>query len=478
MAPWYPSAVVQFGTSGWRGIIGREITFRKVRIVTQALIDLLREGSETPERIVVGYDTRMLSEKFAATAAELIASNGIRPEVVPRDVPSPALSSAVLERQADAGMTFTGSHNPPEYNGLKIYTRHGILAPSQYTDLVEEHYRALVDSWDDVWLPRTELIGTHDPKPHYLDRLQGLIDWEAIRSSKIAMVVDPLYGATREYLDHILLENEVPITVIHNTRDPYFGGYAPDCTSENLSRLRDTMRRANAQLGLATDGDGDRFGILDQGARMLDSCAVLALVLDYLARRRGLRGRVGRTLATSRLLDAVTAEHGLELVEMPVGFKNFGPLLVDGTLEYAAEESAGLAWSRHLPERDGILACLLVAEMVAVERKTLLELVHDLNRRVGTYAFRRIQIPLSDATRQQYERRLEESWTGRSINGRTVVSVDRRDGLKLIFDGGAWILIRQSGTEPKIRLYAEGHSAEETRHLMHLTRQMLSNRRM
>jgi len=478
MAPWYPSAVVQFGTSGWRGIIGREITFRKVRIVTQALIDLLREGSETPERIVVGYDTRMLSEKFAATAAELIASNGIRPEVVPRDVPSPALASAVLERQADAGMTFTGSHNPPEYNGLKIYTRHGILAPSQYTDLVEEHYRALVDSWDDVWLPRTELIGTHDPKPHYLNRLQGLIDWEAIRSSKIAMVVDPLYGATREYLDHILLENEVPITVIHNTRDPYFGGYAPDCTSENLSRLRDTMRRANAQLGLATDGDGDRFGILDQGARMLDSCAVLALVLDYLARRRGLRGRVGRTLATSRLLDAVTAEHGLELVEMPVGFKNFGPLLVDGTLEYAAEESAGLAWSRHLPERDGILACLLVAEMVAVERKTLLELIHDLNRRVGTYAFRRIQIPLSDATRQQYERRLEESWTGRSINGRTVVSVDRRDGLKLIFDGGAWILIRQSGTEPKIRLYAEGHSAEETRHLMHLTRQMLSNRRM
>jgi phosphoglucomutase len=470
--------VVQFGTSGWRGIIGREITFRKVRMVAQALVNLLRESGDPLERIIVGYDTRMLSEKFAATAAELIAANGIRAEVAPRDVPSPALSSAVLERQAAAGIIFTGSHNPPEYNGLKIYTRDGILAPSDVTDRIEQQYQALAGDWDDVWLPHAELVSAHDPKPRYLERLQGLIDWEAIRASRLTMVVDPLYGATREYLDHILLENELPVTVIHNTRDPYFGGYAPDCTSENLSRLRDTMRRSGAQLGLSTDGDGDRFGILDHGARMLDSCTVLGLLLDYLARRRGLRGRVGRTLATSRLLDAVTAEHGLELVEMPVGFKNFGPLLVDGTLEYAAEESAGLAWSQHLPERDGVLACLLVAEMMAVERKTLLELMHDLTRRVGTYAFRRIQVPLSEGSRQLYERRLEEDWNARSINGRRVAAVDRRDGLKLIFDGGSWILIRLSGTEPKIRLYAEGSSAEETRHLIHLARQMLSNRRI
>ena len=471
--------MVQFGTSGWRGIIGREITFRKVRMVSQALVNLLYENRESVDRIVVGYDTRMLSEKFAAAAAELIASNGVTAEVAPRDVPSPVLASAVLDRRAAAGITFTGSHNPPEYNGLKIYTRDGILAPQSYTDRVEQYYRALTDAWEDTFLPRANLIATHDPKPRYLERLQGMIDWEAIRSSGIEMVVDPLYGTTREYLDHILLENEVPITVIHSTRDPYFGGYAPDCTSENLSRLRDTMRRTGAQLGLATDGDGDRFGILDHGARMVDSCMVLGLVLDYLARRRGLRGRVGRTLATSRLLDAVAAEHGLELVEMPVGFKNFGPMLVDGSLEYAAEESAGLAWSRHLPERDGVLACLLVAEMVAVEGRTLIELMQDLAARVGVYAFRRIQIPLSDRSRELFDRRMEEDWgAGRKLNGREVVEVDRRDGLKLTFDGGSWILIRVSGTEPKIRLYAEGRSTEETRHLMHMTRQLFSNRRM
>jgi phosphoglucomutase len=468
--------MVQFGTSGWRGIIGRELTFRSVRIVAQAIVDVLREDKTPLDLIVIGYDTRMLSEKFARAAAELIASNGVRVELAERDIPSPVLACAVIDRQAAAGLIFTGSHNPPEYNGLKVYTREGILAPSEFTDRIEDRCRQLADDWDDTFLPNSELIGFHNPKAAYLERLQGLIDWDAIRGSGIEIVVDPLFGTTREYLDHILLENEVPITVIHNTRDPYFGGYAPDCTSENLSRLRDTMRRSGAQLGLATDGDGDRFGILDQGARMLDSCQALALVLDYLARRRGLSGAVGRTLATSNLIDAVAAEHGLEVIETTVGFKNFGPLLLDGTLEYASEESAGLAWVEHLPERDGLLACLLVAEILAVEGKSLVDLIAELTARVGTFAFRRTQIPLSDRSRQILERRIKRDW--KRLNGRKVVDIDRRDGLKLIFEGGSWILIRVSGTEPKIRLYAEGRSSEEQRHLMHAVRQLFSTRRL
>jgi phosphoglucomutase len=200
------------------------------------------------------------------------------------------------------------------------------------------------------------------------------------------VVVDPLFGTTREYLDHILLENEIQTDVIHNTRDPYFGGYAPDCTSENLSRLRDVMRRTGANLGISTDGDGDRFGILDHGARLVDSTTCLALILDYLARRRRLKGGVGYTVATSGLINAVARDHRLELVETEVGFKNFGPLLVDKTLEYAGEESAGMAWSKHLPERDGVLACLLAAEMVAVEGKSMAELSQELSQRVGSFS--------------------------------------------------------------------------------------------
>jgi len=305
--------------------------------------------------------------------------------------------------------------------------------------------------------------------------LQDLIDWDAIRSSGLKLVVDPLFGSAREYLDHILLENEVAADVIHNTRDPYFGGYAPDCTSENLSKLRDVMRRTGAGLGLSTDGDGDRFGILDHGARMCDSSQTIALILDYLARRRGLKGGVGYTLATSGLVNAVARDHDLELVETAVGFKNFGPLLVDGTLEFAGEESAGLAWNKHLPERDGVLACLLAAEMVAVEGKSMVELGLDLTARVGVFSFRRTQIPLTDRTREIYEGRLAQDWN--EVNGFKIVEVDRRDGLKLVFEGGSWILIRIAGTEPKIRLYAEGRSTDERRHLMHLARQFFSQRR-
>ena len=290
--------MVQFGTSGWRGIIGREITFRKVRMVCQALVNLLYENRPEVGRIVVGYDTRMLSEKFADAAVELIASNEVPVERTVRDVPSPVVAAAVLDRKADAGITFTGSHNPPEYNGLKIYTRDGILAPREYTDRVEQYYRALTDAWEDTFLPRVDLISSFDPKAAYLERLQGLIDWEALRASGLEMVVDPLYGTTREYLDHILLENELPITVIHNTRDPYFGGYAPDCTSENLSRLRDTMRRTGAQLGLSTDGDGDRFGArlaphaaaplpLRADIRQLSSPETVSDVIHSLAERPG-----------------------------------------------------------------------------------------------------------------------------------------------------------------------------------------------
>ena len=467
--------MVHFGTSGWRGVIGREVTFRKVRIVTQALLDTLRARGETDSPILVGYDTRMLSEKLARTAARLLTSNGVSVVTTPRDVPSPVLASAVRHLKGAAGLMFTGSHNAPEYNGLKIYTSDGILAPTSFTEPIEHRFAELDEDWNDIFVTDPSLHTEHDPKPHYLEGMQGLIDWEAIRKAKLRFVVDPLFGSTREYLDHIMLENGLQVTTIHNTRDPFFGGYAPNCTSENLTRLRDVMRRRSAHIGLATDGDGDRFGILDQGARLCSSSQLIAMLLDYLARRRGLKGAVGRSMATSTLIDAVAREHGLDLLEAPVGFKSFGPLLVDGTLEFAGEESAGLAWSKHLPERDGVLACLLTVEMVAVEGRSLNELNQRLAERVGQYYFRRTQLPMTDARVQILKRRMEQDWT--EVNGWKVADVNRDDGLKLVFEGGGWLLVRCAGTEPKIRLYAEGRTGEEMRHIMHMARSLLKNRR-
>lgn len=467
--------MVHFGTSGWRGIIGRDITFRKVRIVTQALLDTLREAGPTEGPFLIGFDTRMLSEKFASTAADVLTSAGFPVKMVSRDCPSPVLAMAVRRRGAAAGLMFTGSHNAPEYNGLKIYTRDGILAPQAFTRPIEARYEQLEREWEDIFIPDSRLLGEFDPKPDYLAHLQELINWDAIRASGLKLAVDPLYGSTREYLDHILLENSVEATIIHNTRDPFFGGYAPNCSSANLGRLRDVMRRQSAQLGLATDGDGDRFGILDQGARMCDSSQLIALILDYLARRRGLAGPVGRSLATSTLIDAVARDHGLKVIETEVGFKSFGPMLVDGTLEFAGEESAGLAWARHLPERDGLLACLLTVEMVAVEGKSVFELHHALGERVGQFFFRRIQVPLTENRRVLLERQREREWT--ELGGHPVIDVDRRDGLKLTIEGGGWLLVRVAGTEKKFRLYAEGRTGEEMREMMHAARKMLTHGR-
>ncbi len=468
--------MVHFGTAGWRGIVGQELTFRKIRLVIQAIIDVLHEERPEAKLILVGFDTRMLSEKFARSAAQVVAGNGLEARLPARDIPAPALSSAILELGADAGILFTASHNPPEYNGLKYYTAHGTLAPKDTTDRIERRYAELEPAFDDVFIPRPDLLGTFCPKPAYLDRLQKLIDWDAIRAAGLSVAVDPLYGTTREYLDHILLENGVRVSVIHNTRDPFFGGYAPECTSANLTRLRDLMRQTGADLGLSTDGDGDRFGILDQGARLKDSSIIIGLLLDYLARRRGLQGRVGRTLATSHLVDAVAHAHGMDVIETPVGFKNFGPLFLEDRLDFAAEESAGLGWRSYLPERDGTLACLLVLEMVSVEGQNLVALTQDLFRRVGTFYFRRHQVPLTRRLENLIERRREQKW--HDIDGWKVVSTDRRDGLKLTFEGGGWILIRKAGTEPKVRIYAEGRTQEEMRTLMHLAKKVLTNWRI
>lgn len=469
--------MVSFGSSGWRGIIGREITFRKVRILTQSLVQSLREKEHSESFLfVIGYDTRMLSEKFAESAAQILTSSGQRVLVAARDIPTPVLADAVRQQKADVGIMFTGSHNPPEYNGVKLYTSEGIPAPESFTGPIEANYLKLEETWEDIFLPQPQLQQEFNPKDDYLSRLQNLIDWDVIRKAKLKLVVDPLFGSTREYLDHILLENRIDATLIHNALDPFFGGYAPNCSSENLTRLREVMRQVHAHLGLATDGDGDRFGILDHGARLCDSNQLIALLLDYLVRERGIKGAVGRSLATSRLIDAVADSHGMELLEGGIGFKHFGPLLNNGTLVFAGEESAGMAWARHLPERDGLLACLLTTEMVAREGKSLHAQHFALAERVGNYYFRRTQLPLTRERKALLRLRREQEW--KDIDGRKLSRVDRREGLKLIFENGAWLLIREASTEAKIRLYAEGRSAAEMRELMHQAKRLFTNWRI
>ena len=461
--------MVHFGTSGWRGIVGQDFTFREVRLVMKAAVQVLRERGERGE-ILISYDTRLLSEKFAREAVSVCTHHGWPVVLSDRDVPTPCLAYQVRRRRAPLGVMFTASHNPPEYNGIKLLTPAG-GADRLLTDAIEAEVRSHSAAFEDFFVPQRHLARTEPLGEAYLAALQQGIDCDAIRASGVRVVVDPLFGTAREFLDRVLLANGIPTAVVHNTKDPYFGGYSPECTPKNLEGLRERVRATGSQLGLATDGDADRFGVVDEGCRVVPTNLAVALLVDFLLRRRGVRGGVGRTVGTTRLVDRVAAAAECPVVEVPVGFSHFRPFFDTGDLALAVEESAGLGLASHLPERDGIFAALLLAEMVAVEGTSIQQLIRNLFSRHGTYFTRRIDLPWREKTRHVL-RRLERT-VFREFAGRTVVRDNRQDGIFLELQGGGWVLVRRASTEPKLRLYAEGTTSNELRTLARELRRLV-----
>ncbi len=462
--------MIRFGTSGWRGVVGQVFTFRNVRLVLEATLAVLQRRGPIGE-VLVSYDTRLLSEKFAREAVDLFTHHGVRTILSERDLPVPCLAHAVRTRGATLGVLFTGSHNAPEYNGLKLYAASGAQLPRELTDEIEAECQRRSASVADFYVPQRELDGTADFTAAYLALLERDIDWEAVQAAGLSLVVDPLYGSAREFLDRILLQHGVTTHVLHTTKDPYFGGWAPDCSPPNLAALRERVRATGAHLGLATDGDGDRFGVIDGHCRVLAPNLALTLIVDHLLTHRSVRGGVGRTVGTTRLIDRVARAAGCDVVETPVGFGHFGPQLVSGELAVAVEESAGLGVAAHLPERDGIFAALLLAEVVAVRRAGVRELVRQLFQRHGTLLSGRVQLPwrerTSDALAAICGRRYAE------FAGLRVRREDRRDGLLLELEGESWVLLRAAGTEPRVRIYAESTSAAKLRWLLRHARRLL-----
>jgi len=459
--------MIHFGTSGWRGIVGQDFTFRNVRLAIEATLDVLRRQDEVGE-VVVSYDTRLLSEKFAREAVAVLTHHGVRAVLSERDLPTPCLAYAVRERGASLGVMFTASHNPPEYNGLKLFTRHGTMVGQDFARAIEEAAEKLAGDLDDFYVPQSRLATSAALTEGYLASLQRDIDWDAIKGSGLVVAVDPLFGTAREFLDRLLLANGIAAHVIHATKDPYFGGYSPECTPQNLAGLRECVRSSGAQLGLATDGDADRFGVIDGACRSISPNLVIALLVEHLARNRRFSGAIGRTVGTTRLVDKVASGTGHEIIETAVGFHHFGPLFLSGKLAVATEESAGLGVAAHLPERDGIYAALLMAELVAVERARLDELVRRLFARYGTRISRRVALPLRERTRAAAVRVAKRSF--KEFAGQRVTRVDRRDGLLLELADESWVLIREAGTEPKLRIYAEAPSTRQLRELVRQAR--------
>ena len=452
-------ASIKFGTSGWRGLIARDFTFDNVRLATQAIADYLRTVNEPAARtVIMGYDTRFLGKEFSLAAAEVLGANGLNPLLCDRDTPTPVIAHTIRARKALGGINMTASHNPAEYQGLKFSTSNGAPAHPEVTKQIEAN---VARRQQENWSFKPSVIGTFkcktvDPQPDYFKQLRKLVDFATIKKARLKLAVELMYGTGRGYLDTLLEQNGAKVTVFHNELNPLFGGHHPEPNAEGMAEVSKFVRSGKAQLGLGLDGDADRFGIVDKDGTWLTPNQVLVLALYHLKRNRGWTGAVVRTVPTSHQVDAVAQLLGVKVHETPVGFKYIGALMESEPIIVGGEESGGLSVKGHVPEKDGILACLLMAELVATERKSLLGILKELEKKTGEFHSERINIAIRPETKEALLARLGSGL--QNIGPFAVEKFITTDGFKYLLPKGEWVAFRASGTEPLIRCYIEAKS--------------------
>ena len=448
---------IKFGTSGWRAVMAAEFTFANVRRAVGGIAGYVASQKPQGARVIVGRDPRFLGETFCAMAAEILASHGIAPLVVAEPAPTPAFAHAVIHNKADGVINFTASHNPPEYNGIKFSTPDGCPALPEVTKKIEAEIVAGDGASSTKSRAATPAAHqTIDPKPAYVKRLGEIIDLDVIRKASLRVVFDPMWGAARGYSDEVLRSVGLQVATVHDYRDVLFGGHAPEPDDHLLEDLRKKMRETKAQIGIATDGDADRFGIVDSDETFLQPNYVIALLFDYLVESRGWKNGVAKSVATTNLINALAESHGVELHETPVGFKYIGELIMQDKIAIGGEESAGLSIRHHVPEKDGVLAGLLCCEMVARRGKSLGEQLKAISNQVGSFYPQRENFRLTPEVKAKFTEKIKADPS--EFCGHAVSEVVRKDGLKLVFDDGSWVCYRLSGTEPVVRVYTEARS--------------------
>ncbi len=465
--------MIRFGTSGWRGLIARDFTFSNVRLATAGIAAYLKEELSSPGSsihgqnpvVIIGYDTRFLGLEFSLAAAEVLSVHGIQPLLCNRDTPTPVIAHSIRSRKAIGGINMTASHNPAYYQGLKFSISNGAAAPPEVTQRIEAH---IVRLSQENWNFKSPLSGSFkcprfDPRPSYFKQISKLIDFTTIGSAKLKIGVELMFGTGRGYLDELLRKAGARITVFDAEPDPFFGGHHPEPNEEGMFAVRESIIKGTNTLGLGLDGDADRFGITDRDGTWLTPNQILALALYHLKKNRGWTGSVVRTIPTSHQVDSVATMLGVPVIETPVGFKYIGALMESQPIIVGGEESGGLSVRGHIPEKDGILACLLMAELVATEKKSLGTILKNLEKKTGSFFTERLNISFPSEKKQAILKKLSDGL--QTIGKVKVEKFITIDGYKFLLPGGEWVAFRASGTEPLIRCYIEAKSAAGLKYL-------------
>lgn len=474
--------IIKFGTSGWRGLIARDFTFSNLSLAAEAFGRVMKKEIKKKSSpvhgkrplIIVGFDARFMGREFAERAAEILITQGFEVVMVHRDTPTPVLAFGIIKKKAIAGVNITASHNPPQYSGFKISLWNGAGAPKEWTNAIEaEAYKLRQKNWKWKIPASRPKIKTVDLATAYLKRIQKLVDLEKIAASRILIGVDAMHGAGRGYLSGLLSEAGARFHAIKEDLNPSFEGRNPEPDDSGMEEIRQWMKISKAKVCLGLDGDADRFGILDSNGSWLTPNQILTLVLYHLHKNKGLKGSVIRTVPTSHQVEELAKSLGLVVHETPVGFKHIAAIMESEKVIVGGEESGGLSIQNHIPEKDGILACLLIAELIATEKKSLTRILEKITKTIGPFITSRINIPVDPNSKDAL---LKKLGSGITHIGKSKVSESiTKDGFKFLLGNGEWVAFRASGTEPVFRCYIEARSQSNFDKLEKACKKLLSN---
>ncbi len=454
--------MIKFGTDGWRAVIAEDFTFDNLKIVSQAMADFLKGAKrKQKKKVVIGFDRRFLSEEFAKKTGVVLAANNIKVTLSDRAVPTPLVSFHCLHKKYDLGIMITASHNPAEFNGLKIKTSSGGSADKLLTDKVERLLgRSKPKEIDFQEAKRKNKIKIEDLTEDYLRFLKKFINIKKIKKLKIKVLIDLMYGSGDNFVEKILGKSQIDIDYINDQYNPSFGGIHPEPTQENIKTFLNKMRRQNYDIGLVLDGDGDRLAVSDNKGNYINAQVILPLLLIHMAKNRKAKKGIGKTVVGSNVIDKVALSLGFFCYETPVGFKYLSRLFKEKLISIGGEEAGGIGFGGYIPERDGSVSFLLLLEMMAEEKKDFNQLLDQFYKKYGKYYYARISVPV-----KKLKKGIKSLNIPARIAGKKVERVNRLDGIKIIAKE-CWLMFRESGTEPIVRLYAESNKKKEVQSLL------------